>query len=156
TYYRFAEVGGLIVDGRHSQLASEWKRFAVHFDDLPQIESGVGLRVGFDLMGQGEFYVDQVEIFDRWMDENDLKTLTQMVASIGPLIQQPVKMEQCRKILEGYWPMFLKEYVGNSTVVTNPSGNKDPTAAESRATTIRSSMRRRWRRLVSPGIFQFR
>ena len=148
-YYRFGEVGSLTSDGKRNQLTTSWKKFAVHFDDLPQ-HGGGPLRIGFDMMGQGSVWIDRVELFDRWLDENDVKALTQMLASIGPLIQQPEKMERCRQVLNGYWPTFLREYFPDET-------DKLSRSAETRLDSpARSTMRQRFRRFVSPGIFQFR
>ena len=145
-------MGSLAADQKETQIGAQWRRFAVHFSDLP-LETLTEVRVGFDLMGAGEVQIDRVELFDRWMDESDLKALTQIFASIGPLLDQPEKMEQCRQILNGYWPQFLREYVDESaaSVDQQPEGY-----ANGQPPKIRSSMRRRFRRFVSPGIFQFR
>ncbi len=145
-YYRFAEVGASSHDQRNNQLSTQWSRFVVHFDDLPTMPDA-RLRVGFDLMGDGVFWVDQVELFDRWMDEDDLKALTQIFAGVGNLSSKTEKMESCRQILNGYWPQFLRQYFDEPEVV-----NQEIQIDNS----VRSSMRRRFRRFVSPGIFQFR
>lgn len=157
-YYRFAELGSLVVDKRLNQLTSGWKRYAVHFDDLPQDSSG-SVRIGFDMMGPGKVWIDEVQIYDRWLDEKDLKAMTQIFASVGPMMRQQENFDQVRRFLNGYWPLFLREYfdeslpvVGqqeqiNSNIMLQPAQSKNP---------IRSSMRRRFRRMVSPGIFQFR
>ena len=104
-YYRFAEVGSLVEDRKQNQIATEWKRFAVHFDDLPQDKMD-GLRVGFDMMGAGAVEVDRLEMYDRWLDESDQKSLTQTFASVGSLLHPPEKLERCRQMLSGYWPTF--------------------------------------------------
>jgi hypothetical protein len=102
------------------------------------------------MMGQGSVWIDRIEVFDRWLDENDVKAMTQLLASIGPLIQQPEKMERCRQILNDYWPTFLREYFpdDDARVTSGTSADFEPAA--------RSTMRQRFRRFVSPGIFQFR
>ena len=153
-YYRFAEVGSLVEDRKQNQIATEWKRFAVHFDDLPQDKMD-GLRVGFDMMGAGAVEVDRLEMYDRWLDESDQKSLTQTFASVGSLLQQPEKLERCRQMLSGYWPTFLREYFtadleGAAAVRSGILSEPPPIPAP------RSSMRRRFRRFVSPKIFQFR
>lgn len=128
------------------------------FDDLPQDSSG-SVRIGFDMMGPGKVWIDEVQIYDRWLDEKDLKAMTQIFASVGPMMRQQENFDQVRRFLNGYWPLFLREYfdeslpvVGqqeqiNSNIMLQPAQSKNP---------IRSSMRRRFRRMVSPGIFQFR
>ena len=151
-YYRFAKVGSLATGDSGNQLGEQWRRFAVHFTDLP-LENLPGLRIGFDLMGPGQVSIDQVELFDRWMDDSDLKALTQMFASIGPLLERPEKMEQCRQILSGYWPQFLRDYVDQPAT---QNVQQAEIRVSERQPQQRSSMRRRFRRFVSPSIFQFR
>lgn len=110
SYYRFGSVGSLSNDENANQLETSWKRFAVHFDDLP-VDGLNGLRIGFDLMGPGQVSIDNVQVFDRWFDENDAKAITQMLASTGPLLARPESLDSCRRLLEGYWAQFLDHYV---------------------------------------------
>ena len=109
-YYRFGSVGSLSPDPSLNQIDTQWKRFAVHFDDLP-IDGLSNARVGFDLMGPGEVMIDNVQIYDRWFDENDAKAITQMLASSGPLLSKPETIDSCRRLLESYWIQFLDRYV---------------------------------------------
>ena len=113
-YYRFGSVGRLSPDPNMNQIDSKWKRFAVHFDDLP-IEGLSDVRVGFDLMGPGEVLIDNVQLYDRWFDENDAKAITQILASTGPLLSKPETIDSCRRLLEGYWIQFLDRYVDSGT-----------------------------------------
>ena len=155
-YYRFAEVGSLNTDKvTPNQLTSDWRQYAVHFDDLPQ-QPISGLRIGFDMIGTGEVWVDKVQIFDRWLDENDAKAITQMLASIGPLLNENETLERCRKILESYWPTFLREYFDDQSSVAQSTDSSVEPAEEIQGKPVRSTMRQRFRRFVSPGIFQFR
>ena len=94
-------------------MDAKWKRFAVHFDDLP-VDGLSNVRVGFDLMGPGEVEVDHVQVFDRWFDENDAKAVTQMLASTGPLLSKPEKFDSCRRLLDGYWTRFLDHYISTT------------------------------------------
>ena len=122
-YYRFGSVGSLSPDPNLNQIDSKWKRFAVHFDDLP-IEGLSDVRVGFDLMGPGEVLIDNVQLYDRWFDENDAKAITQMLASTGPLLSRPETIDGCRRLLESYWIQFLDRYVddaGPTVVATEPA-----------------------------------
>ncbi|MFT5303913.1 MAG: hypothetical protein ACI814_004735, partial [Mariniblastus sp.] len=112
SYYRFGSVGSLSPDLKANQIGSNWKRFAVHFDDLP-VEGLGNVRIGFDLMGPGQVAIDNVQVFDRWFDGNDIKAMTQLLASTGPLLSNPETHDSCRRLLEGYWPSFLDQFVGN-------------------------------------------
>ncbi len=122
-YYRFGSVGSLSPDPAINQVDSQWKRFAVHFDDLP-IEGLSNVRVGFDLMGPGEVQIDNVQIYDRWFDENDAKAITQILASTSPLLSKPETIDSCRRLLEGYWIEFLDRYAqtGSPNVASSSAG----------------------------------
>jgi len=127
SYYRFGSVGSLSPDSASNQIQSKWKRFAVHFDDLPA-DGLSNVRVGFDLMGPGSVNIDHVQVFDRWFDENDAKAITQILASTGPLLSNQETFESCRQLLSGYWTRFLDRHVENDSELepTRPrSGTMD-------------------------------
>jgi hypothetical protein len=109
TYYRFGAIGALAPDAGVNQIDNQWRRFAVHFDDLPA-EELIDLRVGFDLMGAGEVLIDNVRVYDRWLDDKDTTAMTQLLASAVELLSRPDGFESCRRIVEGHWGRFLDEY----------------------------------------------
>ena len=109
TYYRFGAIGALAPDSGVNQIDNQWRRFAVHFDDLPA-EDLIDLRVGFDLMGAGEVLIDNVRVYDRWLDDKDTTAMTQLLASAVELLSRPDGFESCRRIVEGHWARFLDEY----------------------------------------------
>ena len=111
-YYRFGSVGSLSPDPNSNQIDQTWKRFAVHFDDIP-VSGLSNVRIGFDLMGPGQVNIDCVEVFDRWFDENDSKAITQILASTGPLLANQETFDSCRRLLSSYWPQFLDRYAAN-------------------------------------------
>jgi hypothetical protein len=121
SYYRFGSVGSLSSDPEANQIESRWKRFAVHFDDLPS-EGMTDVSIGFDLMGAGQVCIDNVEVFDRWFDENDVKAMTQMLASTTPLLSDPIGYERCRQLLTSYWPMFLDRFIVLKEAPAEPAG----------------------------------
>jgi len=67
-YYRFGAIGRDQTDSLVS-MEGRWKRFAVHFDDLPSSLSD--LRIGFDVVGEGVVDIGRVELFDRWYDNSE-------------------------------------------------------------------------------------
>ncbi len=109
TYYRFGAIGALAPDSGVNQIDNQWRRFAVHFDDLPA-EELIDLRMGFDLMGTGEVLIDNVRLYDRWLDDKDTTAMTQLLASAVELLSRPDGFESCRRIVEGHWARFLDEY----------------------------------------------
>lgn len=125
-YYRFGSVGSLSSDPQANQLTDQWQRFVVHFDDVPTTQVS-NLRIGFDLMGAGSVHLDQVEIYDRWFDEHDAKAMTQLLAGCGPLMSDPLTLESCRQLLNGYWPRFLDEYFRDDQLAGDKTKSKPDT-----------------------------
>ena len=114
SFYRFGSVGVDNGQGTRS-LDGQWRRYVVHFDDLPEDLKEV--RVGFDLMAKGQVSVDQVEVYDRWFDENDSVAMTQLLASAGSQLQNENSIDGARRVLESYWVRFLDQYIGREPKV---------------------------------------
>ncbi|MEZ6093972.1 MAG: hypothetical protein R3C03_07000 [Pirellulaceae bacterium] len=108
-YYRFGSVGSLANDPQSNRIENGWKQFVVNFDDLPLTER-TRLRVGIDLMGPGEIQLNRFELYDRWFDNDELKTLTQLIASTNLLLADPAMVDEARVILESYWVSFIDVY----------------------------------------------
>ncbi len=138
-YYRFGSIGALAPASATKRVEGHWQRFAVHFDDLP-IQGIDDLRIGFDLMGPGQVWIDNVEVYDRWFDSNDTKAITQLLATAGLLLSDPENIDQCRKILNGYWPRFLDEYFPDLVAPAKDGSVKPSQTPEAR--TVKSSRTR--------------
>ena len=117
SYYRFGAIGGNAV----RKLNSQWQKFAVHFDDLP-IQGMDKLRVGFDLMEPGTIWIDQVEVFDRWLDRNDSTAITQRLAGAETMLENQGSWNSARLVLDNYWARFLRENFGEKK---QPNENLD-------------------------------
>ena len=112
-FYRFGSVG---VGGDSAPvLDGTWRRYVVHFDDLP--EDLTNLRIGFDLMASGQVSIDQVEVYDRWLDENDSVAMTQLLASADSQLQNEESIDGARRVLESYWVQFLDQHIGREPKV---------------------------------------
>jgi len=105
-YYRYAPVGQL---QQKSADESNWQRIAVHFEDVPTSDL-TNLRIGFDLMGPGHVQIDDVQIYDRWFDEQDAAALTQQFALASYHLKNKGDLKGCREVLEQYWARFFYEY----------------------------------------------
>ncbi len=143
SYYRFGSIGSLSPNPDVNQVSGQWQRYAVHFDDLP-LEDLDRFRIGFDLMGPGQVSIDQVQIYDRWFDENDSKAMTQLLATASALLESPATYDRARRLLDGYWPRFLDEHFRDRGSVeadaTNaPKLTADGGSASSSSTTIDES-----------------
>ncbi|HEX5103673.1 MAG TPA: hypothetical protein VFV87_07685 [Pirellulaceae bacterium] len=109
TYYRRANVGasedGLAV----KPLTTEWAPYRFPLADLPQ--SGLtDLRVGFDLMGEGEVWIDNVQVFDLWFESNERDELIKNIATVDVQAGSG-QIFECQRFLTSYWPSFLRRHV---------------------------------------------
>ena len=113
TYYKPFSVGRGV---KVQPLAGDWgtKPFAMVISDLP-IQELVNLRVGFDLMGQGDVWVDDVQVYDHWFPKNERDDLMIMRGLAARSLSMG-QIADCERILSGYWPQFLAAYVS----VTEP------------------------------------
>jgi hypothetical protein len=120
TYYKPFNV---VQNPRVQLLASDWgeKPFVMLVSDLPTQELA-DLRVGFDLMGQGEVWIDDVQVYDRWFPKNERDDLM-IMSGLAARSLSMGQLADCQRILSGYWPQFLLEYVplGEAQVAAVPA-----------------------------------
>jgi hypothetical protein len=109
-YYRFAQVGQAPDGGRPvSPLGGDWEQFIFQIDDLPL--TGLSpLRVRFDLMGQGEVYVDDVQLYSLAFSNPEIVELMKLIALTDYQLQYG-NVGDCVRLMDGYWPRFLEENV---------------------------------------------
>jgi hypothetical protein len=117
-YYRFAPLGIDVDDetrqptGQQAQPLSEnWpdKPFLLAIDDLPSAGM-TELLIGFDLMGEGEVWIDDVQVFDLYFQTNERDELLKNVYNAASHLRNG-RVSECTRYLDGYWPRFLLEYV---------------------------------------------
>jgi hypothetical protein len=159
-YYRFGTVGGLAPQDSASQIDTNWKQFVVHFDDIP-LQGIERLRIGFDLMGAGTVELDRVQVFDRWLDSNDSRALGQLLATSAACLESNQTYDQCRRLLESYWPQFVDRWLTSGT--KSASSPVDGKTSADTATAVteeppheKNSVFRRLRRASQPRMFPFR
>jgi len=110
SYYRAAPVGRSVAgQGGVSAIGTDWQRYVFPVDDLP-LEGLTRLQVRFDLMGAGEVWIDEVELFDLRFSDNEVKELSKLVTLIHVTLENG-QTGDCIRLLEGYWPQFLEENV---------------------------------------------
>ena len=76
----------------------------MQFDDLP-LDGLSQMRVRLDLMGAGEVWVDDVQLFDLAFNESELRALYKLL-TLADLNLQNGQVGDCMKLLNGYWPRF--------------------------------------------------
>jgi hypothetical protein len=109
-YYRYAVIGQPPGAGQDGKLmATTWGQYIVQFDDLP-LDGLSQMRVRVDLMGAGEVWVDDVQLFDLAFNETELRALYKLL-TLADLNLQNGQIGDCVKLLNGYWPRFLMQNV---------------------------------------------
>lgn len=128
-YYRYAAVGGV---GRNQvPLTEDWAQYIYQVDDLPT--NGLkNLRVRFDLMGAGEVWVDDVQVYDLSFAENERVELSKLI-SLAEYKRSVGQYAGCLQLLDGYWPRFLEEHVplalGPGPIARRPLPQRMPVPA---------------------------
>ena len=96
-------------DPQH-QLQREWKQYVFRADDLA-IKGLDEIRLRFDLMGPGEVWIDDVQLYDNLQfDSNEEIELSKIIFS-ADRAHKDGELGDCLRLLEGYWPRFLVENV---------------------------------------------
>ena len=109
-YYRYAVIGQPPGPGQEAKpIATTWGQYIVQFDDLP-LDGLSQMRVRLDLMGAGEVWADDVQLFDLAFNESELRALYKLL-TLADLNLQNGQVGDCMKLLNGYWPRFLMQNV---------------------------------------------
>jgi hypothetical protein len=109
-YYRYAPLGQPAEPGQEGKpIATVWRQYFVPFNDLP-LDGLSQMRVRVDLMGGGEVWVDDVQLFDLAFNESELRALYKLL-TLADLNLQNGQVGDSMKLLDGYWPRFLTENV---------------------------------------------
>ncbi|MBN2578998.1 MAG: family 10 glycosylhydrolase [Pirellulales bacterium] len=131
-YYRYAQVGRPAEDVPQAfPLTDKWAQYIFKVDDLP-LEGLTDLRTRFDMMGAGEVWIDDVQLFDLAFNKEELVELSKLITSAEMKLQNG-QLGQCVRLLEGYWPRFLEENVPLPDAATAeiPPEPKKPETKES-------------------------
>ena len=109
-YYRYAVIGQPPGPGQEGKpIAATWGQYIVQFDDLP-LDGLSQMRVRLDLMGAGEVWADDVQLFDLVFNESELRALYKLL-TLADWNLQNGQVGDCMKLLNGYWPRFLMQNV---------------------------------------------
>jgi hypothetical protein len=118
-YYRYAQVGQPA-----AALGTQWEQFIFPIDDLPL--TGLSpLRVRFDLMGPGEVYVDDVQLYSLAFSNPEIVELSKLI-TLADVKLQYAQLGDCVRLLEGYWPRFLDENVPLAAMTAKDRPAKKP------------------------------
>lgn len=135
SYYRWSNIG-LGEDGRplKSPLQREWTLYRFPLTDLPL--SGLSeLRVGFDLMSEGEVWIDDVQVHDFWFEDAEREQLLKGVAGADFQLSSG-QLTPALRLYESYWPQLLRDQIalppgaeGRDFVGPIPVGVSPPAAS---------------------------
>ena len=106
TYYRWSPVG------RHSpgiKLQENWAEYILPVDNLPP-DGLTNMSIGFDLMGKGEVWIDDVRCYDLSFMFSERNELSKMIANCSFHLREG-RVSDCARVLDSYWPRFLREHV---------------------------------------------
>ncbi|MEO8496104.1 MAG: hypothetical protein ABI614_13620, partial [Planctomycetota bacterium] len=120
-YYTFATLGkDANSQPVKEQLGGAWpaEPFLFHCDTLPTNLDKVS--IGFDLVGEGEVWIDDVEVYDLYFFDTELNELIKNVA-VADFQLDEGRVADCERFLNGYWPRFVIEHVQPARVARLPS-----------------------------------
>jgi hypothetical protein len=105
SYYRYATVGA----GTNAPLGDRWSPFVLQIDDLPR-EGLEEFRIGFDLMGPGEVWIDDVEIYDSSFTPEEQVSISKQISAANFHLRND-NLVVAARVLDSYWPQFLLKHV---------------------------------------------
>jgi hypothetical protein len=109
-YYQYGQVGlDNLRQPARIRLSEDWSQKQVIVTSLP-LAGLTDLRVGFDLMSDGEVWIDDVQVFDLWFNEAERDELLKTTATAQIQLREG-QLAECQQFMEGYWPRFLRQHV---------------------------------------------
>ncbi len=109
TYYRRRNLGAS-EDGRSVKPLQEgWALYRFSVNDLPLVGLSE-MRVGFDLMDEGEVFIDDVQVYDLWFEDYERDELLKMIATADFQLSSG-RVDEAQRLVEGYWGRFLRDHV---------------------------------------------
>ena len=130
-YYRFVNVGQSEDGGVVKPLTREWAAYRFPLNDLP-LTGLTDLRVGIDLMGAGDVWIDNVQLFEFWLEDQERDELLKNIAS-AELQLDGQQFWECHRFLESPWPTFVRQFVTFDPARVATAPGKPPVAAENPA-----------------------
>ncbi len=114
---------------REQPPADDWSQYEFSVDDIPFDPNGQ-MRVQFYLSGQGEVWIDDVELCDlQFVESERVDLVKRMVAARRALDQG--RLMDCLRLVDDFGPRFLVEYVPPAAVSSERlAKSRQPPVAE--------------------------
>ena len=134
-----------------TKLTKKWQSYTFRVPNLP-LTGLADLRVGFDMQGKGEFWIDDIKLYDLDLSENEKTGMQNRLYAVRSKLKKG-QVAVCRSILDAYWPQFLEQHVPiakprlappRAKVASPPRRNVSPPKKQSLW----------WDRLPIPSIFR--
>ncbi|REJ70440.1 MAG: hypothetical protein DWQ31_00935 [Planctomycetota bacterium] len=107
-YYRFGRINGL-----NQFEGGQWQQIQFGVDDLPW-DGLSDCQIRFDLMGAGQVWIDDVEIFPLQFTNAERIHLSRLLADAETLLKAQ-RYTDCIRLLDGFWPHYLEQHVSLAT-----------------------------------------
>lgn len=117
--------------GPAGKLGADWTACEFAVTNLPSAETGK-MRIHFHLAGQGEAWVDNVQLFDLQFPDPQRVALGKWLYAARTALDSG-QLVECQRLVEGYWPRYLLEHVPPPMLAIRPEApaatNEAPAAA---------------------------
>jgi hypothetical protein len=120
-------------------LDAQWREFVFPVEDLPT-KGLANLRVTFDLLGEGIVMVDDVRLYDLYLTKREQDFMTYRIVAVAVHFIREGKYDACARLLDGYWPRMLAEYVPSGKVLAGQADEKDR-SAERTGSSLKEALR---------------
>jgi hypothetical protein len=104
------------------------------------------LQIGFDLMGPGQVWIDQVQVFDMWFLPKERDELM-IQFGLAKRALSKGEITNCLRALSGYWSKFLNHNVAANdlrTAALPPApkpDSKPPVSIDKKASSVFDKMK---------------
>jgi hypothetical protein len=101
-----------VISGVNTTAAApgDWVRYTFPLDYLPS-EGLSELRIGLELQGAGDIWIDDVQVFDLAFSDAERYELSKLITQASVMLVEKGQLSDCAQLLEGYWPQFLVAHV---------------------------------------------
>ncbi|MDX1962935.1 MAG: hypothetical protein SFX18_07270 [Pirellulales bacterium] len=119
-FVRYAPIGA---QQPAAPLRDSWAQYVLQVDDLPT-QGLTQLRVRIELLGAGQLWVDNAQLFDLAFSEAERRQFDKLLA-LADFQLQNGKLGRCWTHLQGYWSRYLHEVVPPPKMEVFPAAKSD-------------------------------
>jgi hypothetical protein len=102
---KFEPYGVIPAVGAGASAPGEWMSYSFPISYLPS-EGLESIKVGFELLGPGEVWIDDFQVFDLAFEKTERYELSKLI-SLASVVLEKRQFADCSQLLESYWPQFL-------------------------------------------------